>query len=83
VMEWPVSALNQTIGGSNEITVSMSQQYGAEDDAWRLELTSTSSNPSVTGWNDYTYITGTGTPATPPAAANSSGLLNNDAAPNP
>jgi hypothetical protein len=83
VMEWPVSALNQTPGGSNEITVSMSQQYGAEDDAWRLELTNTSSNPTVTGWNDYTYVTGTGTPATPPNPPNSSGLLNNDAVPNP
>jgi hypothetical protein len=82
VMEWPVSALNQTVGGSNEITVSMSQQYGAEDDAWRLELTNTSSNPTVTGWNDYTYVSGTGTPATTPPA-NSSGLYNNDAIPNP
>jgi hypothetical protein len=89
VMEWPASALNQTVGGSNEITVSMSQQYGAEDDAWRLELTNTSSNPAPgtgsspgTGWNDYTYITGTGTPATAPPA-NSSGLYNNDAIPNP
>jgi hypothetical protein len=82
VMEWPVSALNQTVGGSNEITVSMSQTYGAEDDAWRLELTNTSSNPTVTGWNDYTYVTGAGTVATLPPA-NSSGLLNNDAVPNP
>jgi hypothetical protein len=81
-MEWPVSALNQTVGGSNEITVSMSQTYGAEDDAWRLELTNTSSNPTVTGWNDYTYVTGAGTVATLPPA-NSSGLLNNDAVPNP
>jgi hypothetical protein len=83
VMEFPVSALNQTPGGSNEITVSMSQTYGAEDDAWRLELTNTSSNPAVTGWNDYTYITGTSTPAVPPLPANSSGLYNNDAIPNP
>jgi hypothetical protein len=82
VMEWPVSALNQTVGGSNEITVSMSQEYGAEDDAWRLELTNTSSNPTVTGWNDYTYVIGTGTPAAT-APPNSSGLLNNDAIPNP
>jgi hypothetical protein len=82
VMEFPASALNQTPLGSNEITVSMSQQYGAEDDAWRLELTNTSSNPTVTGWNDYTYVIGTGTPATT-APPNSSGLLNNDAIPNP
>ena len=81
-MEFPASALNQTPLGSNEITVSLSQQYGAEDDAWRLELTNTSSNPTVTGWNDYTYVIGTGTPAAT-APPNSSGLLNNDAIPNP
>jgi hypothetical protein len=83
VMEFPASALNQTPGGSNEITVSMSQQYGAEDDAWRLELTNNTSNPTVTLWNDYTYVTGTGTPATPPNPPNSSGLYNSDALPNP
>ena len=81
VMEFPATALNQTPGGSNEITVSMSQEYGAEDDAWRLELTNGTSNPATTGWNDYTYITGTGTPGT--GTANSSGLYNNDAIPNP
>ena len=73
VMEWPVSALNQTIGGSNEITVSMSQQYGAEDDAWRLELTNTSAAPSVRGWNDYQFISTTAPNGTGP----------NDAVPNP
>jgi hypothetical protein len=83
VMEFLASALNQTPGGSNEITVSMSQTNGAEDDAWRLELTNSTSNPVSTGWNDYTYITGTGTPAIPPTAPNSSGLYNNDAIPNP
>jgi hypothetical protein len=83
VMEFPASALNQTPGGSNEITVSLSQTDGAQDDAWRLELTNNTSNPTVTGWNDYTYITGTNYPATPPAAPNSSGLYNNDAVPNP
>lgn len=83
VMEWPASALNQTPGGSNEITLSMSSSgYGVEDDALRLELTNNTSNPATTGWNDYTYIIGTGTPATTPPA-NSSGLYNNDAVPNP
>jgi len=71
VMEFPISDLNQTVGGSNEITVSMSQQYGAEDDAWRLELTNNTSNPASTGWHDYTYISGSTT------------TLNNDAVPNP
>jgi len=73
VLEWPVSDLNQTVGGSNEITVSMSQQYGAEDDAWRLELTNTSAAPSVRGWNDYQFISTTAPNGTGP----------NDAVPNP
>jgi hypothetical protein len=73
VLEFPASALNQTPGGSNEITVSMSGT-GAEDDAWRLELTNNTANPAVTGWHDYTYIYGSGT---------NSYTLNNDAVPNP
>ena len=81
VMEWPVSALNQTVGGSNEITVSMSQVDGSSDDAWRLELSNTGANPTNTKWNDYTYVTGTNYPGT--GTANSSGLYNNDAVPNP
>jgi hypothetical protein len=81
VMEFPASALNQTPGGSNEITVTMSQTDGSQDDAWRLELTNNTSNPAVTGWNDYTYVIGTGFPGT--GTANSSGLYNNDAVPNP
>jgi hypothetical protein len=55
VMEFPASYLNQTPGGSNEITVSVTQT-GSEDDAWRLELTNNTSNPAITGWNDYTYV---------------------------
>jgi len=70
VMEFPASYLNQTPGGSNEITVSLTQQ-GSEDDAWRLELTNNTSNPATTGWNDYTYVAPS---ITTPA---------NDAAPNP
>lgn len=82
VMEWPASALNQTPGGSNEITISMSSSGdGAEDDALRLELTNNTSNPLITGWNDYTYIIGTNYPGT--GTLNSSGLYNNDAIPNP
>ena len=82
VMEFPASALNQTPGGSNEITISMSSSGdGAQDDALRLELTNNTSNPVVTGWNDYTWITGTNYPGT--GTSNSSGLYNNDAVPNP
>ena len=84
VMEFPASALNQTPGGSNEFTISMSSSGdGVQDDALRLELTNNTSNPTVTGWNDYTYIIGTGNPAIPPLPPNSSGLNNNDAVPNP
>jgi hypothetical protein len=35
-MEFSASCPNQTPGRSNEITVSMSQTNGAEDDAWWL-----------------------------------------------
>ncbi len=71
VMEFPAGDLNQIPGGSNEITASMSQVSGAQDDAWRLELTNHTSNPATTGWNDYVYIS----PATTTPA--------NDSAPNP
>jgi len=54
---------------------------GAEDDAWRLELTNYTSNPTVTGWNDYTYVIGTNYVGS--GTANSSGLANNDTVPNP
>jgi hypothetical protein len=80
VMEFPASALNQTPGGSNEMTIGMSGT-GSEDDALRLELTNNTSNPATTGWNDYTYVIGTGYVGT--GTANSSGLSNNDAIPNP
>ncbi len=70
VMEFPASYLNQTPGGSNEITISVTQE-GLEDDAWRLELTNNTSNPATTGWNDYTYVS----PSTTTAP--------NDAIPNP
>jgi len=43
VMEFSASCPNQTPGRSNEITVSMSQTNGAEDDAWWLELTNNTS----------------------------------------
>jgi hypothetical protein len=74
VMEFPASALNPLPGASNELTISMSQTYGSEDDALRLELTNSTSNPTVTGWNDYTYIYGSGS---------NQYTLNNDAGPNP
>ena len=83
VMQWPSADLVQTVGGDNVISIGMSQPQGASDDALRLELTNTSAAPPTTGWNDYTYIIGTGTPAIPPNPPNSAGLYNNDAVPNP
>jgi hypothetical protein len=69
-MQWPASVLNP-VGQDNLITIGMSQTEGSEDDALRLELTNTSADPAVRGWNDYTYIYGSTT------------TLNNDALPNP
>jgi rhamnogalacturonan endolyase len=69
-MQWPTSDLVQSTGGDNVISIGMSQPDGASDDALRVELTNTSASPSVTGWNDYTFLNGTTT-------------LNNDALPNP
>jgi hypothetical protein len=70
VMQWPTSALVQTSGADNVITIGMSQVEGASDDALRLELTNTSAAPAATGWNDYTFLNGTTT-------------FNNDTIPNP
>jgi hypothetical protein len=70
-MVWPVSDLVQSAGGDNVISIGMSQPDGAEDDALRLELTNNTSNPTSTGWHDYTYISGSGT------------TLNNDTLANP
>jgi hypothetical protein len=74
VMEFPVSALNATVGADNVISISMSSSGSAEDDALRLELSNTGANPTTTGWNDYTYIN---SKASTPAA------YNNDLIPNP
>ena len=74
VLEFPASYLNQTPGGSNELTIGMSQSNGSEDDALRLDLTNKTANPAVTGWNDYTYIYGPGANQLTP---------NNDAVANP
>ncbi len=69
-MQWPASVLKGA-GLDNVMTISMSQVYGSEDDALRLELTNTSADPATRGWSDYTYIFGTTL------------TLPNDAAPNP
>jgi hypothetical protein len=46
-------------GSDNVITFSPSSHAdGVMYDALRLEITNTSANPSVTGWDDYDYING-------------------------
>ena len=72
--QWPASVLNPA-GANNVLSISVSQPQGDEDDALRLELTNTSAEPSVRGWNDYSFVT-----------AGMSGLVTvppNDAVPNP
>jgi len=80
VMEWPTSLLTQTVGGDNVLSVGMSGT-GSSDDAFRLELSNTGSNPVTTGWHDYTYTIGTNYPGS--GTANSSGLYNDDTVDNP
>jgi rhamnogalacturonan endolyase len=69
--QWPASDL-AAVGADNVLTTSVSGTNSQDsDDALRLELTNNSANPTLTGWNDYTFVTsGTTTPA-------------NDAVPNP
>jgi hypothetical protein len=62
--QWPVADLNQTVGGSNTLTFTPSTN-GIEDDAMRMELTSTSAAQTTRGWHDYAFapVTGAGTAA--------------------
>ena len=55
VFQWPVSALNAP-GQDNLITFHVSRTQGDEYDALRMEISNTSANPAVTGWNDYDYV---------------------------
>ena len=41
------------------ITLSVNRPEGVMYDALRLEITNTSADPAVTGWNDYEYLYGT------------------------
>ena len=58
VFQWPVSALNAP-GQDNLITFHVSRTQGDEYDALRMEISNTSANPAVTGWNDYDYVDAT------------------------
>jgi autotransporter-associated beta strand protein len=56
--QFPTSDLS-AIGTDNEFTFTVgSSAEGVMYDAIRMEITNTSSAPSVTGWDDYTYING-------------------------
>jgi hypothetical protein len=62
-MQWATSTL-KVAGQDNVLTISSNQVYGMLLDAFRFEVTNTSADPLVTGWNDYEYIYGkTDTPA--------------------
>jgi len=69
--QWPTSALNPE-GTDNVITTSVSgTNTQNSDDALRLELSNIGATPSLTGWNDYYFVTSSTT--TP----------SNDTVPNP
>jgi hypothetical protein len=73
--QWPASVLKPD-GQNNSLTIGVSQTQGDEDDALRLELTNMPATPSVSGWNDYSFVTAgaMGTSVTVPP---------NDTVPNP
>jgi len=56
--QWDSSVLNPP-GEDNVLTIGVSQTIGDSDDALRLELTNTSADPAVRGWNDYEFISKT------------------------
>jgi len=56
VFEWNTAFLNPP-GADNVITLSIGRTQGVMYDALRLEITSRSAAPEVTGWTDYEYIT--------------------------
>jgi rhamnogalacturonan endolyase len=53
--QWDSTVLNPA-GQDNLLAVNVSQTDGVSDDALRLELTNTSADPAVRGWNDYEYV---------------------------
>jgi hypothetical protein len=58
--QWPVSALNAA-GTDNVITVKITGTNSENsDDAFRLEFSTAGASPSVTGWNDYSFVTKVG-----------------------
>ncbi len=57
--QFPTSDLLTADNANDEFTFSVSQSEGVMYDAMRMEITNTSADPSVTGWYDYAWVTGT------------------------
>ncbi len=58
VFQWNTSQLNPP-GSDNVITFNVGRTQGVMYDALRGEITSTSADHTVTGWNDYEFLYGT------------------------
>ena len=71
--QFPITSL-KAAGLDNLLSLGVSQTAGDMDDALRLELTNTSADPSVTGWNDYEYV---------PTSSTSNNIRASDTLPNP
>jgi hypothetical protein len=63
VFQWNTSQLNPP-GQDNVLTLAVNRSEGVMYDALRMEITDTSADPAVRGWNDYEYLFGSAfTPA--------------------
>jgi hypothetical protein len=58
VFQWNTSQLNPP-GTDNVITFNVNRTQGVMYDALRTEITNTSADHTVTGWNDYEFLYGT------------------------
>jgi hypothetical protein len=56
--QFPTSDLLTANNANDEFTFSVSTGDGDMYDALRMEITNTSADPSVTGWSDYAWVTG-------------------------
>jgi hypothetical protein len=57
-LQFPTSDLLTANNADDELTFSVSTGDGVMYDALRMEITNTSADPSVTGWSDYAWVTG-------------------------
>ncbi len=58
VLQWDTSQLNPP-GQDNVITFHVGRTQGIMYDALRAEITNTSADHTITGWNDYEFLYGT------------------------